>query len=183
MVEITYQMVLSTVQTISLAIGIFYYLTIMRNNQRNQQLTLETRQAQLFMGLYQSLSSRDFIEAEFTLWKIKMKSAEDMNNLMKNKEEYIAWNTYATYYEGIGVLVREGLVDIRIVSLLISGMITQFWEQYKDMIMDCRRVLKYERFLIEVEYLYDRLMEYRRQHPEVNISNPHWFGDGIKQEQ
>jgi len=181
---------LATLQAVSYikgSLGVFvaavYYVMNIRTTQRNMKANLETRQAQLFMGLYQSLSSRDFVEAEFTLWKIKMKSAEDMNNLTKNKEEYIAWTTYATYFEGIGVLVREGLVDIHIVSLLMSGMITQFWEQYKDMIMDCRRVLKYERFLIEVEYLYDRLMEYRLQHPELNISNPNWIGDRIKPEQ
>jgi len=34
MVEITYQMVLSTLQTIALIVGIAYYLIIMRNSQR-----------------------------------------------------------------------------------------------------------------------------------------------------
>ena len=45
MVEITYQMVLSTLQTVGILVGIIYYLTIMRNSQKNQQMQLETRQA------------------------------------------------------------------------------------------------------------------------------------------
>ena len=63
MAEITYQMVLSTIQTIALVVGIVYYLTIMRNAQKTRELTLqsqeltrkaqeqslETREAQLFM--------------------------------------------------------------------------------------------------------------------------------------
>jgi hypothetical protein len=49
MVEITYQMVLSTLQTVGILEGIIYYLFIMRNSQRNQQMQLETRQLDLFM--------------------------------------------------------------------------------------------------------------------------------------
>jgi hypothetical protein len=49
MVEITYQMVLSPLQTVSLMVGVIYYIFIMRNSQKNQQMQLETRQTQLFM--------------------------------------------------------------------------------------------------------------------------------------
>ena len=52
MVDLTYQMVLSTLQTAGILVGISYYLVIMRNSQRNQQIQLETRQAQLFMQVY-----------------------------------------------------------------------------------------------------------------------------------
>ena len=53
MVDVSYQMVLSTLQTVGLLVGIVYYLTIMRNSQKNQQMQLETRQSQLFMQLFQ----------------------------------------------------------------------------------------------------------------------------------
>ena len=56
MVEITYQMVLSTLQTIALVVGIIYYLIIMRNSQRTQQMQLDTRRAQLFTQLYSEFS-------------------------------------------------------------------------------------------------------------------------------
>ena len=52
MAEITYQVVLSTLQTFGLLVGIFYYVMTLRNQQKNQQLALETRQAQLFMNIY-----------------------------------------------------------------------------------------------------------------------------------
>ena len=44
MVEITYQMVLSTLQTIALIVGIAYYLIIMRNSQRTRELTLQSQE-------------------------------------------------------------------------------------------------------------------------------------------
>ncbi len=38
MVEITYQMVLSTRQTADILVDIIYYIAIMRNSQRTQQM-------------------------------------------------------------------------------------------------------------------------------------------------
>jgi hypothetical protein len=66
MTELTYQMVLSTLQTAGLLVGIFYYVTTMRNAQKTRELTLQsqelsrkaqehalkTREAQLFMQFY-----------------------------------------------------------------------------------------------------------------------------------
>ena len=40
MVDITYQMVLSTLQTIALIVGIVYYITIMRNQNRSRQIQI-----------------------------------------------------------------------------------------------------------------------------------------------
>ena len=65
MAEITYQMVLSTIQTVGLLVGIFYYVTTLRNAQKTRELTLqsmeltrkaqeqavETRQAQLYNNI------------------------------------------------------------------------------------------------------------------------------------
>lgn len=68
MVEITYQMVLSTLQTLSLGVGVIYYIMTLQNTRRNQQLTLETRQAQLLMQIYQELIS----EANLKTWNETM---------------------------------------------------------------------------------------------------------------
>ncbi len=57
MVEITYQMVLSTLQTAGILVGIIYYITIMRTSQRNQQHQMETRKLQMFMDVYNSIQS------------------------------------------------------------------------------------------------------------------------------
>jgi hypothetical protein len=57
MVEITLPIVLQLLQTAGLLVGIVYYITIMRNSQRTQQMQLETRQVQLFMQMHQQLNS------------------------------------------------------------------------------------------------------------------------------
>jgi hypothetical protein len=44
MAEITYQMVLSTIQTVGLLVGIFYYITTMRNAQKTRELALKSQE-------------------------------------------------------------------------------------------------------------------------------------------
>ena len=51
MVEITLPIILQIVQTVGILVGIAYYLIIMRNSQRSQQIQLETRQALSFEPL------------------------------------------------------------------------------------------------------------------------------------
>ena len=45
MAEITYQMVLSTVQTAGILVGIAYYIMTLNYTRRNQEQTLKTRHA------------------------------------------------------------------------------------------------------------------------------------------
>jgi len=62
MVEVTYRMVLSTLQTTGILVGIFYYIMTLNNTRKSQRLTLESRQAQLFM---QMLNARAYMEDSF----------------------------------------------------------------------------------------------------------------------
>jgi hypothetical protein len=54
MAEITYQMVLSTFQTVGILVGIFYYVTSLRNQNK-------ARQAQLIARLYDKYSEPEFL--------------------------------------------------------------------------------------------------------------------------
>ncbi len=168
MVEITYQMALSTIQTMSLVVGIIYYLTIMRNSQRNQQHTLETRQAQMFMQIYNQTNEPSFIKA----WQVVSNSAqwdsfEDWDKWRSDPENYNASHRLGMFYEGLGVLVKENYVPIRLIALLMTGMTRDFWERHILMIDEARERLNYPRFLSESEYLYDELMKYVEEHPEL----------------
>ena len=62
MAEITLQLVLQIIQTVSLVIGIIYYLTIMRNQNR-------AREAQVLLQLNQVFNEKEMIKdwAQFTM--------------------------------------------------------------------------------------------------------------------
>ena len=60
MAEITYQMVLSTLQTVGLLVGIFYYVITLRNQEK-------TRHASLFMGVYQSINTERGLDGDLIM--------------------------------------------------------------------------------------------------------------------
>ena len=176
MVEITYQMVLSTVQTVSLVVGVIYYITIMRNSQKTRELTLEsqeqaleTRQAQMFMQIYvESHNDPSFIEAIQRIFELEIHTYEELQKVRENEKDKQATARVAWFFEGVGVLVKEGYVDIRLVALLMTGMIRGWWERiYKSWIEEGREKINMKRWMSEAEYLYDELMKYIDEHPEL----------------
>jgi hypothetical protein len=143
MVEFTYQMLLSTLQTIALIVGIAYYLFIMRNSQRNQELTrkaqeqaTETRQAQLFMKLYNRWSDPEFARYYGTA---KYKYTEDILEILQKSvdpydpEVHTPFHSLGQFFEGMGMLVKKGLVNIDFVDELLSYRIIWWWERMKPM--------------------------------------------------
>ena len=194
MVDLT---LLQSVSYIAGALGVCvaaaYYVINLRISQRNQEISqknqelmlrsqeqstkaqqqsLETRQAQLFMQIYQSFMSSELLESEHHLYDIEFKSAEDYHKLLKDKERYKAFIFYGSWLEGLGILVKNNLIDIHLIAELTSAAVNWYWEKYHDGVMDCRTKLNWPRFYIEVEYLYNRLNEYGKAHPELGIASP-----------
>ncbi len=176
MVEITYQMVLSTLQTIALIVGIAYYLFIMRNSQRNQELArkaqeqaLETRQAQLLMNIMNSYRSPEFRKQWHTLWNLEWSDFDDFKERYEGNVEVItAWTSVITYFESVGVITKNRLIDIQLIHSLLALGIKLVWERYKPLIMGDREQFKeYAVAWDDCEYLYHEILRYEQQHPEL----------------
>jgi hypothetical protein len=116
MVEITYQMVLSTIQTASLVVGIIYYITIMRNQQRNQELALKAqqeaekaRQNELVFQKVQNLNleyARTFNEVMLMRdWKTA-EEWEEKYGRENNLDAFSKWNHMIRHYTLAGVLLK-----------------------------------------------------------------------------
>jgi hypothetical protein len=179
--------VLTLLQTLSIMVGIGYYILNLQNNQknqnisiRNQELTLEsqqqaleTRQAQLFMNTYQAYNTPEFLRALDTYANISYKDYDEYESKYRSDlETHVQIMKVYSYMEGLGVLVREGYIGIRLISLYISTDIFVTWEIIKPMAYEYRKRNDYPRYLIEFEYLYNTLIEYAEQHPEMQIKAP-----------
>ena len=189
MVEITLSIILQFLQTTGILVGIVYYITIMRNQQRNQEISLknqeltlqsqeqalETRQAQLFMNIYNlSFANREWLKDHnkvmTTHWEDYeeyMKLADSMNPDISDKEFLEAQAYLGCFYEGLGVFVKEGLVDIRMIALTMTYATRSYWEKIAPVVYEGRKRMNYPRMLSEFEYLYDELMKYLEEHPEL----------------
>jgi predicted acyl esterase len=62
---------------LSISLAAFYYISILRNAQKTQQLQLETRQAELYMKLWEKWNTKEFSEMRFDAWNMKHKGHDD----------------------------------------------------------------------------------------------------------
>jgi hypothetical protein len=83
-----------------------------------------------------------------------------------NFEAFAALDSVGAYMEGIGVLVKEKLVDIRLVAILMKSTIMHFWEKLEPVVMELRKELDYP-VASETEHLYMTLIKYMDEHPEL----------------
>jgi hypothetical protein len=71
------------------------------------------------------------------------------------------------FFEGLGVYVRDGLIDVRLVALTMTAPIVMTWEKYAPMMMHTRERLNQPRFWSEFEYLYDKVQRYNKEHLNI----------------
>ena len=157
MVEITYQMVLGTLQTVGLLVGIFYYIMTIRANQKNQELTLETRQLQLYMKVLEDNRTQEF-QKQWTdvAYHQEFKDYEEWREKYgprTNPEAYANFFHVTNWFQGIGYLVRTGVLDVEVVSEYIRPMSVIFlWEKVSP-IVKVHRETTNPRALDSFEYL------------------------------
>ena len=101
-----------------------------------------------------------------------MKTIDDWIRLQEDREMFSILAKRLSYYEGIGVLIEDGLIDIGLVAKLSSGNIISFWERFGDGVKAIREYYNWPRWAIMVEYLYDQVIKYSEKHPELMITIP-----------
>ena len=162
MVEVTYQMVLSTIQTISLVIGISYYIIVLRNQLKSQKHVEETRKIQLLHDIseFTSNSNNDFN----TMMNMEWTDYEDFEikyGWTNNPEGYNSrvkiWRNM-NYY---GLLVQDGIIDVGTYISMISDGAPIVWDKFKDIIMELRRIHDNPDFYSGMETLAEETDKFR----------------------
>ncbi len=88
-----------------------------RNNNAAAPYTnklLETRQAQLFMGLYETYRSPQFRKQWTTILNQEYTDFDDFwekYGLENNPDAWANWQSVASFFHGMGILVKKGLVE------------------------------------------------------------------------
>ncbi len=156
---------------LGLTASILYYTMVLRNANKTQQLALETRQAQLFMQIYYTWSSRETINLrkELRTWTwIDYDDFIQKYSEGKNPETNASFAELASWYEGIGVLVKRKLIDPAFVDDLMSGTTLWGWEKFGSIVRECRVRANLPYYYEFWEYLYDEVSAIaHKQHPEL----------------
>jgi hypothetical protein len=181
MVESELMNIVQMVSWVATAIGVcvaaIYYILNLRNTQKNMQMTLETRQAQLFMQIYDRQTDPEFQKRRAMLMKMQWIDCDDFikkygdyfnDKKEANMEVYSSLWSVQNYLEGIGVLVKRRLIDPTLVDDLISGMIIRMWEKFRPLFLEFRKRYEYPQFEEWTEYLYEEIKAIAvKQHPEL----------------
>jgi len=174
MVEITYQMVLGTLQTVGLLVGIYYYimtLSYTRKNQeislRNQEETLKTRKATLFhQTVGQILMNSETLKHMLRLQSNPFSSVEEYNELVKDPDYALANVFFRNWFEIIGNYLRYGLIDIEMFAEYQPYITRWLWNMSKESIYDQRKTIGPSLYR-NMEYLMNAMEQFWKEHPET----------------
>ena len=175
-IQAIYYMVAATGVLVAAA----YYVLNIRNNQKNQELMLksqeqsfETRQLQIFMNIYQTIMSKEFQrDSEEILHKWEWTDTDDY---LKKYGNHLDEHTIAAYimrtYDGVGTLIRKGLVNPELVYDLTYVMVLEMWEKFEAVLYETRRRFNAPQVYVDFEYLYGVLAGIRakRGYPKTDL--------------
>ena len=148
-IQTAYYMVAAT----GVLVAAIYYILNIRTN-------LQTRQAQLFMPIYFTYSSAEFHKARSEIMNYQFKDYDDFQSkygFEVNPDADAKGRMINAYLEGIGVLMKRGLIDPSIVDDLMSGVIIRYWEKYGPYLLEYRKRHDWPQAGEHVEYLYNKI--------------------------
>ena len=145
---------------LGLIASIIYYASVIRNQNK-------TREAQLFMQFVNPFLSGEKAEYWHEIREWDWSDYDDFMRIWSDPENRKSFSQMSYWFETLGVYVREGLIPIRLVAVTMTGMVTSFWNKFGSIIVERRVRENVPRNLSETEYLYNELMKYVEEHPEL----------------
>jgi len=174
--------ILQTISVMSAAtaavIGVRSYINSNKRAEESRKRELDTRQTQLFMDIWKVFSSKEYQkdrEQMFYLWQFK-----DYEEFFKkygpdvNPDGHAIFDMNCSYYEGIGVLVRRGVISPDLVYDLMYGSIIYFWERFLPIFLGLRERFSSPIIFGDVEFLYNEMKRIRdvRGSPALRNTSP-----------
>ena len=149
---------LQTLSYVAAAIGVCvaaaYYVMTLRNQSK-------TRQAQLFMQIHAQWRDRAFIKGFYDMLNVwEWDDNEDFwakYGQRPNEDAFITILEVCWYFEGVGQLLRDGLIDVRLVDAMYSDRVIRLWEKALPIVVGLREMYGNPDYYGNWEYLYSEL--------------------------
>jgi hypothetical protein len=121
------------------------------------------------MNIMNILRSTEFRNQWHTLETLEWTDFNDFKERYENDIEAIsAWTSLMVFFDGLGVMVEQGLIDIDMIYPMIRGSVRMTWERFEPLILGDREYLKqYTDAWRKFEYLYNEIKKYETEHPEL----------------
>ena len=142
----------TVVATVSVVVGVIFAVLEVRHMAR-------TRQTDIIMRIYDRFGSKEMVEAIYSVGQLK----PDASTAFPPKGGLVGVIQIAIVFEGLGVLLEQDLIDVRLVDSLFGPTLDTLWEPIRPLIYGMRDSLKQPTFFSHFEYLHNRLNDYRKR--------------------
>lgn len=148
-------------QTLSVMIAAVSVVVVTSYYVLNISNARKTRQAQLFMQIHNQWNDRKFVEEFMELLNLwEWNDQDDFWNKYgqrTNPEAYVSLTSILWYFEGVGVLLKKGLIDINLADALYSDRYVRFWEKFNPILQGIRDDYENPQYYQNGEYLHKEL--------------------------
>jgi hypothetical protein len=112
-----------------------------------------TRKTEIIMKIYERFGSREIVEAINKVGTAKFETMEDY----RNKYGFTEVTEIAGLLEGVGVLLEQNLIDIKMVDRLFGPTLNSLWNRMMPVIYGMRKATDEPFFFSHFEYLIERI--------------------------
>jgi hypothetical protein len=149
------QTVSIVVATASVVVGVVFAVLQLRD-------FVKTRQTDLIMRLYSRFGSEGFQKTQEKVWKRLRGEALNFHDYVE-KYGLGDWVAVGTFFEGVGILLRRGLIDVGLADDLFTAPVNMAWDTMKNSVVEARKEYGQPTIFEWFEYLYYELMKREQQ--------------------
>jgi hypothetical protein len=152
------------IAAISVVIGVINSILSSRKADQQRQVEVETRQAELFMQMYNRWSTPDMMKG-YGLVRFRSAWTDYDDWAQKYGPDHGDFDVWASgmslfsFFEGLGVLVQRGLIDIGLVEDLMGNRLVDTWSKYRPVREEGIRRGRDPKSWDHTEYLYHELKQ------------------------
>ena len=151
----------SAAAAIAVTVGIALALQQLRDLRK-------VREGEVVLKLQESLTGA-LLEDLWMVMRFEYDDYKDFKVKYSGKREETAFLRVGVFFEGLGVLVRRGIVPLRLVDDFFHGVTLAAWKKSEKAIQGYREEHNWKEFEEQFEYLYGRVKSFREStaHPEI----------------
>lgn len=137
------------VVAVSVVLGLLFTVMELRH-------MAQTRRTDVIMRIYERFGTKEMVEAMNRVGRLRFEKVETVP-----QELLTAFAEVAVVFEGLGVLLEQNLIDVKLVDSLFGPTLDTLWEPMKPLIDGMRASLQQPYFFSHFESLHERLAKYR----------------------
>jgi hypothetical protein len=131
------------VSVLGLAASIMYYANVLNNANKTQKMQLDARSQQLFMQLYQQMSSPEAIRTWIEIMKWEFTDFDDFKSkygFKVNEDAYIKRSSLWRRYNVMGIMLRDGRISPDLLYDYVGSGVILMWNKFESIIKKNREL-------------------------------------------